>query len=47
MAELPDEWKLSDDGSPGPNWVAALHRSCRNHPFRVGRATPNGTSLKP
>lgn len=29
MAELPDEWKLGDDGSPAPNWVAALHRSRR------------------
>jgi hypothetical protein len=27
MAELPDEWKTGDDGSPAPNWVAALHRS--------------------
>jgi hypothetical protein len=26
-AELPDEWKTGDDGSPAPNWVAALHRS--------------------
>jgi excisionase family DNA binding protein len=31
MAKLPDEWKLSDDGSPAPNWVAALHRSRRDH----------------
>jgi hypothetical protein len=31
MAELPDEWKLSNDGSPAPNWVAALHRSRRDH----------------
>ena len=31
MAELPDEWKLGDDGSPAPNWVAALHRSRRDH----------------
>jgi excisionase family DNA binding protein len=30
MAELPDEWKLGDNGSPAPNWVAALHRS-RDH----------------
>jgi excisionase family DNA binding protein len=29
MAELPDEWKLGDDGSPALNWVAALHRSRR------------------
>jgi excisionase family DNA binding protein len=27
MAELPDEWKTDDDGSPAPNWIAALHRS--------------------
>ena len=27
MAEMPDEWKTGDDGSPAPNWVAALHRS--------------------
>jgi hypothetical protein len=27
MAELPDEWKTGDDGSPASNWVAALHRS--------------------
>jgi hypothetical protein len=26
-AALPDEWKTDDDGSPAPNWVAALHRS--------------------
>jgi len=29
MAELPEEWKLGDDGSPAPNWVAALHRADR------------------
>src|SRR6185437_15801174 len=22
MAELPDVWKVGDDGSPAPNWVA-------------------------
>jgi hypothetical protein len=27
MAELPEEWQTGDDGSPAPNWVAALHRS--------------------
>ena len=27
MAEFPDEWKTGDDGSPAPNWIAALHRS--------------------
>lgn len=27
--ELPDEWKLGDDGSPALNWVGALHRSRR------------------
>jgi excisionase family DNA binding protein len=31
MAELPDEWKVGDDGSPAPNWVAALHRSRTGH----------------
>jgi excisionase family DNA binding protein len=31
MAELPDEWKIGDDGSPAPNWVAALHRSRSGH----------------
>lgn len=31
MAELPDEWKTGDDGSPAPNWVAALHRSRSGH----------------
>lgn len=30
MAELPDEWKLGDDGSPAPNWVAALRCSRSN-----------------
>jgi excisionase family DNA binding protein len=29
MAELPDEWKIGDDGSPALNWVASLHRSRR------------------
>jgi excisionase family DNA binding protein len=31
MADLPDEWKTGDDGSPAPNWVAALHRSRSSH----------------
>jgi excisionase family DNA binding protein len=31
MAELPDKWKIGDDGSPAPNWVAALHRSRSGH----------------
>ncbi len=30
MAELPEEWRIGDDGSPAPNWVAALHRA-RGH----------------
>jgi excisionase family DNA binding protein len=30
MAKLPDEWKTGDDGSPAPNWVAALHRARAN-----------------
>ncbi len=31
MAELPDEWKVGDDGTPAQNWVAALHRSRSGH----------------
>ena len=31
MAELPQEWQVGDDGSPAPNWVAALHRSRSGH----------------
>jgi hypothetical protein len=31
MAELPDEWKIGDDGSPAQNWVAAVHRSRSCH----------------
>lgn len=31
MAELPEEWKVGDDGSPAPNWVAAIHRSRSGH----------------
>jgi excisionase family DNA binding protein len=31
MAELPDEWQIGDDGSPAPNWVAAVHRSRVGH----------------
>jgi excisionase family DNA binding protein len=31
MAPLPDEWQVGDDGSPAPNWVAALHRSRSGH----------------
>lgn len=27
MAELPEDWKLGDDGLPARNWVVALHRS--------------------
>jgi hypothetical protein len=27
MAPLPEEWRIGDDGSTAPNWVAALHRS--------------------
>jgi excisionase family DNA binding protein len=27
MAELPDDWRIGDDGSPAANWVAALQRS--------------------
>jgi excisionase family DNA binding protein len=31
MAELPNEWKIGDDGSPAQNWVAAVHRSRSGH----------------
>jgi excisionase family DNA binding protein len=31
MAELPDEWKVGDDGTPAQNWVVALHRSRSGH----------------
>jgi len=31
MAELPQEWRIGDDGFPAPNWVAALHRSRSGH----------------
>ncbi len=27
MSELPEEWRIGDDGTPALNWVAALHRS--------------------
>jgi len=27
MAELPDEWKVGDDGTLAQNWVVAPHRS--------------------
>jgi excisionase family DNA binding protein len=31
MADLPDEWKVGDDGKPALNWVAAVHRSRASH----------------
>jgi excisionase family DNA binding protein len=31
MSELPEEWRIGDDGSRAPNWVAALHRSRSGH----------------
>lgn len=31
MADLPDEWKLGDNGEPALNWVAAIHRSRAAH----------------
>jgi len=31
MAPLPEEWRVGDDGSPAPNWVAALNRSRSGH----------------
>jgi hypothetical protein len=27
MAELPESWKTFEDGTPVPNWVAALHEA--------------------
>jgi excisionase family DNA binding protein len=32
MAELPDEWRIGDDGSLARNWVAMLHRSRTERP---------------
>lgn len=31
MSELPEEWRVGDDGTLAPNWVAALHRSRSGH----------------
>jgi len=31
MAQLPEEWRVGDDGAQAPNWVAALHRSRSGH----------------
>jgi excisionase family DNA binding protein len=31
MSPLPEEWRIGDDGSPAPNWVAALHLSRSGH----------------
>jgi excisionase family DNA binding protein len=31
MSELPEEWRVGDDGTPAPNWVAVLHRSRSGH----------------
>ena len=39
IAELPEEWKSGDGGSPAPSWVAALHRS-RTGRWHVEPATP-------
>ncbi|HVX32901.1 MAG TPA: hypothetical protein VHA80_07145 [Solirubrobacterales bacterium] len=27
MAELPEAWRTFEDGTPVPNWVAALHEA--------------------
>jgi hypothetical protein len=27
MADLPDDWRTGDAGTPAQNWVAAVHRS--------------------
>jgi excisionase family DNA binding protein len=29
MLEMPDEWRVLDDGSPAPNWVAAIELTRR------------------
>lgn len=31
MSDLPDDWKVGDDGEPALNWVAAIHRSRSAH----------------
>jgi excisionase family DNA binding protein len=31
MSQLPEEWRVGDDGTTAPNWVAALHRSRSGH----------------
>ena len=30
MAELPEAWKTLEDGTPAPNWVAAIHEARRD-----------------
>ncbi len=30
MADLPEAWKTLEDGSPTPNWVAAVHEAPRD-----------------
>ena len=31
MAELPESWRTFEDGTPVPNWVAALHEAREGH----------------
>jgi hypothetical protein len=31
MAELPESWKTFEDGTPVPNWVAALDEARQGH----------------
>lgn len=30
MAELPEAWRTPADGTPAPNWVAAVHEARRD-----------------
>jgi hypothetical protein len=30
MAELPEAWKTLEDGTPAPNWAAAVHKARRD-----------------
>jgi hypothetical protein len=30
MAELPEAWRTLADGTPAPNWVAAVHEARRD-----------------
>ena len=37
MAELPEAWKTSANGTPTPNWVAAVDEARRDIDFDTGR----------